>query len=148
MSRIWKRSILLGLAVPYVVAGAWAVVAPASWYENFPGRSPRVVSALPPFNEHLAADTGAGLLATGLMMLVAGAWLRRDATVVALVGYLAFSVPHAVFHVRRFGEDLSTVENVVNSGVLWLAVVLAAAVLFSEAVGRGTGRWALLDSDQ
>ncbi|MBJ30436.1 MAG: hypothetical protein CL466_03330 [Acidimicrobiaceae bacterium] len=70
-----------------------------------------MVSALPPFNEHLAANTGAGLL-------VAGAWLRRDATVVALVGYLAFSVPHAVFHARRFGEDLSTVENVVNSGVL------------------------------
>ena len=132
MSPSWKRTVLIGLAVPNVLAGCWAVVAPASWYEDFPGWSPRVVSALPPFNEHLASDTGAGLLATGLVMLIAGARLRRDTTVVATIGYLAFSVPHAVFHLRHPGDDLSIVEDAVNSGALWLGVVLAGAVLISE----------------
>ena len=51
MSRSWKRLILIGLAVPNILAGCWAVLSPAHWYENFPGWSPRLVSALPPFNE-------------------------------------------------------------------------------------------------
>ncbi|SVC66508.1 uncharacterized protein METZ01_LOCUS319362, partial [marine metagenome] len=48
MSRRSKRLILLVLGVPNVIAGAWAVLAPVNWYEDFPGWSPRLVSALPP----------------------------------------------------------------------------------------------------
>ncbi len=70
MSQSWKRLILIGLAVPNILAGCWAVVSPANWYENFPGWSPRLVSALPPFNEHLVFDSGSGLLATGLLVLI------------------------------------------------------------------------------
>ena len=88
MSRTWKRLILIGLAVPNILSGCWAVLSPANWYENFPGWSPRLVSALPPFNEHLVSDSGSGLLATGLLVLIAGLCLRRDITVVATVGYL------------------------------------------------------------
>ncbi len=132
MSRNWKRLILVGLAVPNIMSGCWAVFYPLSWYEDFPGWSPRVVSALPPFNEHLAADTGSGLLATGLLLLVAGVFLRRDMTLLATFGYLAFSLPHAVFHLRHPGEGLSAAENAWNLAALWLAVVLAGAVLIAE----------------
>jgi len=36
--------------------------------------TPRLVAAEPPYNAHLATDAGAGLLASGLVLLVA-AWL-------------------------------------------------------------------------
>ena len=116
------------------------MASPASWYEDFPGWSPRVVSALPPFNEHLAFDTGAGLFATGLLLLLAGLVLRRDVTIIATIGYLAFSLPHAVFHLRHPGDDLSTAEDALNSGALWLAAVLVAYWL-----AIGTLFWAYLE---
>ncbi len=140
MPRRWKRTILVGLGVPNVVAGVWAVVSPSGWYDDFPGTAPRVVSALPPFNEHLASDTGAGLLATGVVMLLAGAWLRRDAVLVATVGYLAFSVPHAVFHLRHPADAMTTVQNVGNAVVLWLGVALAGAVLVAEGLAGNRSR--------
>ena len=132
VSRNWKRLILIGLAVPNILSGCWAVLSPANWYENFPGWSPRLVSALPPFNEHLVSDSGSGFLATGLLVLIAGLCLRRDITVVATVGYLAFSLPHAVFHLQHSGEGLSTAQDALNVATLWLVVVLASAVLIAE----------------
>ena len=132
MSRWSKRLILLVLGVPNVVAGAWAILSPVGWYEDFPGWSPRLVSALPPFNEHLVSDSGSGLLAAGLLALM-GAWcLRRDVTVVASLGYLAFALPHAVFHLRHPAADLSTGANLANTTVLWLAVLLVIVVLVAE----------------
>ena len=132
MSRRSRRLILLVLGVPNVVAGAWAVLAPVDWYEDFPGWSPRLVSALPPFNEHLVSDSGSGLLATGLLALMAAWRLRRDVTVVATLGYLAFALPHAVFHLRHPAVDLSSGANVVNTSVLWFAVLLVIVVLVAE----------------
>ena len=132
MSRWLKRLILLVLGVPNVVAGAWAVLAPVDWYEGFPGWSPRLVSALPPFNEHLVSDSGSGLLAVGLLALMAAWCLRRDVTVVATLGYLAFALPHAVFHLRHPAADLSTGANVANTAVLWFAVLLVIVVLVAE----------------
>ena len=132
MSRGSKRLILLVLGVPNVVAGAWAILSPVGWYEDFPGWSPRLVSALPPFNEHLVSDSGSGLLAAGLLALM-GAWrLRRDVTVVVTLGYLAFALPHAVFHLRHPAADLSTGANLANTTVLWLAVLLVIVVLVAE----------------
>ncbi len=114
------------------MAGAWAILSPVDWYEDFPGWSPRLVSALPPFNEHLVSDSGSGLLAAGLLALM-GAWrLRRDVTVVVTLGYLAFALPHAVFHLRHPAADLSTGANLANTTVLWLAVLLVIVVLVAE----------------
>ena len=132
MSRWLKRLILLVLGVPNVVAGAWAVLAPVDWYEDFPGWSPRLVSALPPFNGHLVSDSGSGLLAAGLLALMAAWCLRRDVTVVATLGYLAFALPHAVFHLRHPAADLSTGANVANTVVLWFPVLLVTVVLVAE----------------
>ena len=132
MSRRSKRLILLVLGVPNVVAGTWAVLAPVDWYEDFPGWSPRLVSALPPFNEHLVSDSGSGLLTAGLLALMAAWCLRRDVTVVATLGYLASALPHAVFHLRHPAAGLSTGANVANTAVLWLAVLLVIVVLVAE----------------
>jgi len=65
-------------------------------------------------------------------VLIAGLYLRRDMTIIATVGYLAFSLPHAVFHLRHPGDGMSTAENALNVSALWLAVVLAGIVLIDE----------------
>jgi len=59
------------IGVPQVVIGLWALAAPKSWFDSFPGFAPRVVAAEPPYNEHLASDVGAGFLATGVVLVVA-----------------------------------------------------------------------------
>src|SRR5680860_133705 len=79
------------LAVPNLITGFWAVLAPQSWYDDYPGWAPRLVSAYPPFNEHLATDSGAGLLATGLVAGAAALWPRRDVVITAMAAYAAFA---------------------------------------------------------
>jgi hypothetical protein len=104
-------------------------VAPANWFEEFPGWAPSLVAALPPYNEHLATDAGAGLFATGVLALLAVFWFRRDVVLTAMVGYLAFAGPHALFHLAHPSDLLTTGEDAANSATLVVAVIAAVAVL-------------------
>jgi len=54
--------------------GAWALFAPVSWYDSFPGLGLRWLPVLGPYNEHLARDVGAFFLA--LTALSVGTALR------------------------------------------------------------------------
>ena len=123
------RVLLVALAVPNLVAGLWAVLAPEHWYENFPGWPPALVAAHPPYNDHLASDAGAGLLASGLLAALAVVWTRRDVVTVAMIGYLGFSVPHGLFHLTHPSDLLSTAEDTANAVAVVVAVVAAVAVL-------------------
>jgi hypothetical protein len=141
--RRWLRPVLVLLAVPNLVAGFWALVAPASWFEEFPGWAPSLVAAFPPYNEHLATDAGSGLFAAGVLALVAAVWPRRDVVLTAMVGYLAFAAPHALFHLAHPSELLSTGEDAVNNLTLVIAVIAAGAVLgaaWRMPAERSTGR--------
>ncbi len=129
MSRRWTRVALMMLALPNLFAGLWAVVAPSSWYENFPGWSPHLVAALPPYNEHLATDAGAGLFASGLLALLAAFLMRRDVIIVAMTGYLAFALPHALYHLATPADALNASEDATNTLSLWVAVVLSSWLL-------------------
>lgn len=128
--RRWIRPVLVLLAVPNLVAGLWAILAPQNWYENFPGWAPRLVAALPPYNEHLATDAGAGLFATGVAAALAAWWLRRDVVVTAMIVHLAFALPHALFHLANPSDLMTTGEDVTNSVTLFVSVIAAGAVLF------------------
>lgn len=117
------------VALPQFVTGLWAVIAPASWYRDFPGVGPHLVSAIPPYNDHLATDAGAGLLATALALLLAAWWGDIAGLRIGLVGFLAFVGLHAFFHVTHASPILSTGENLYSSGILVIEFVVAAAVL-------------------
>jgi hypothetical protein len=121
--------VLVLLAVPNLIAGTWALLAPADWFEEFPRWGPALVAALPPYNEHLVTDAGAGLFAAGVLALLAAWWLRRDVVITAMVGYLAFAAPHAIFHLANPSDLLTTGEDVANTLTLIVAVVAAGAVL-------------------
>jgi len=47
----WVRlGVGVTLALPQLVIGFWAVLAPKNWFESFPGFDPRVVASVPPYN--------------------------------------------------------------------------------------------------
>jgi hypothetical protein len=124
----WVRlGIVAALAMPQLIIGVWAVLAPRNWFESFPGIDPRLIAAEPPFNAHLATDTGAGFLAMGIALTVAALWGRRSGIGVALIAYVSFTTPHVLYHALNSAPGLSGVENVLNvallaSGLVWAAV--------------------------
>ncbi len=119
----WLRVLMMLLAVPNLITGLWAVGNPQHWYDTFPGWAPQLISALPPYNEHLATDAGSGLLASGAVMLLAALWPRREVAITAAVAFLLFSLPHFLWHAVNPADILSTAENAVND------ITLAAAVI-------------------
>lgn len=126
---VWVRVGLVALGIPNAVAGLWAVLSPEGWFEDFPGWDPRLVAAEPPFNAHLATDAGAGLFASGLVLLAA-AWLAdRRSVQLAVVAFLAFAIPHTTFHAANDAPGLTDGENVQNVVTLVFTIVVAIALL-------------------
>ncbi|WP_067538878.1 hypothetical protein [Nocardia crassostreae] len=101
--------IMLGiLAAQGILIGLWAVLAPRSFYEDFPGFGLHWVSPDGPFNHHLVGDVGAFFLALGAIS--AFALYYRDSMIgrAAGLGWLVFGVPHFIYHVAHRPEAMST----------------------------------------
>lgn len=127
--RAWVRwTLLVLLALPQLLIGIWGLVATRNWYDNFPGVGPDLVSAIPPYNEHLAADAAGAFLATGVALVLAVAFPRRELVLMALATYLAFAVPHTLHHLTHDAPGLSSGEDVYN-GAMLLSQVIVALVL-------------------
>jgi hypothetical protein len=115
------RAVLYALGGIQLLNGIWITISPTSFYDDFPlGRG--WVEALPAYNEHLMRDVGALFMATGFLMLAAGWFLERRLTLVALVTWLLFAVPHTVYHLLNL-EPYDTGDAIGN------VVALAATVL-------------------
>ncbi|MGH9212844.1 MAG: hypothetical protein ACRD2C_19565 [Acidimicrobiales bacterium] len=132
----WVRVVLVALGIPNAAAGLWAVLAPSSWYDSFPGFGTPLVAAEPPYNAHLATDAGAGLLASGIVLLLA-AWLAdRRSVALGVIAFAAFSVPHAAYHVFNPAPGLSVADDAQNAVLLVFTVVVSVVVL--AVTGRRT----------
>ena len=94
----------LGLAVLGVgqgLAALLALVAPQTFFDDFPVRGADWVAAFAPYNEHLVRDYGASFLALSALALAA-AWIaERRLVLVALGVWLVAAVPHLVFHLAH-----------------------------------------------
>ena len=134
----WVRYALVALGIPNLFAGLWALASPQGWYDDFPGFAPRLVSAEPPYNAHLATDAGAGLFASALLLLVAAVIAERNVVRLALVGYAAFAVPHAAYHVFNPAPGLTGAEDVQNAATLAFAAIVSVGLFFY--VGRAPDR--------
>jgi hypothetical protein len=131
LSSIWVTIGLIILAVPNLAAGLWGLLAPQHWFDNFPGWAPRLVAAFPPYNEHLAVDAASGLFASGVAAAVALGWRRREVVIVAMAAFLAFALPHAIFHLAHPADALNGREDAVNSVSLWGEVAISLAVMIT-----------------
>lgn len=122
------RGGLLLLAASQVVTGLWALVAPRSFYDDFPGAGRSWVSALGPYDEHLVRDVGASFTALVVLLVLAAAFLELRLVQAALVTWLVYSIPHFAYHVTTT-DAYSTGDNVASLAGLALQVVLPAALL-------------------
>jgi hypothetical protein len=130
------RIALIALALPNLALGAWAVLAPHSWYDDFPGGGRHWVSALGPYNEHLSTDVGAFFLAMGALLLFAGVVLDRLLIQAALGALLIFSVPHLIWHLGELGP-YGTLDSVLNVISLSLVVVVPVLLLLMLRQTKG-----------
>jgi hypothetical protein len=122
------RAGLIILAAGSALVGVWALFAPQSFFDDFPGGGSAWVSAQPPYNEHLVRDVGALNLALAALLGWAAVALERRLVQVALIVALVYAFPHFVFHVSHL-EDLSTGDKVAQTSVLALGVLLPVALL-------------------
>jgi len=121
------RFLALALGIPQGLIGLWALLAPRSFYDDFPAGTDGWVAVLGPFDAHLVTDVGALFLALGFLMCFAAASLRRGTVIAAAIAWLIFAVPHLLWHLfnlEAYGTA-DTVGNVVTNG--W--VVLGGALL-------------------
>ena len=125
------RILLVWLSLSSLI-GFWAALAPRSFYDDFPGGGRSWVSPDGPYNEHLVRDFGALNLALSVLTIAAAIMLVRSLAVVAALAWLAYSVPHLVYHLRHL-DVYETSDQIANVAALALAPVLAIAVLVLEA---------------
>lgn len=130
-SPTFTRVVLLLLAASQLLTGLWAVIAPRGFYERFPGVGAPWVAVDGPFNAHLVGDAGAGFLATGVALLIAGVWLHRPVVIVALAAYLAHAVPHAAYHLREPAPALALSDQIASTLPLVLSVLVVAGLLIA-----------------
>lgn len=149
------RAILGVLGAVQLTDGLYALFAPRSFYTDFPlGRG--WVEALPAYNEHLTRDVGALFVGTAVVLLAAAWFLERRLIYVALGSFLAFSLPHFIYHSFNL-EPYSAGDAIANVAGLFFTVVAPVALLVlmrrpagdrpapkpavaSHADGNGNGR--------
>lgn len=125
------------LAVPFVVTGLWAALAPQSFYASFPGLGHAWVVVLPPYNEHLVRDVGDLYLGLGAVVTWAAVTLDRRLVQGALVACVVAGLPHLLFHLGHLnGLTAADAGAEVSTLVLTLALPLALLVALYQAAGR------------
>lgn len=121
------RYALIALAVSQASTGLWALVAPRSFYDDFPAGRGGWVSALGPYSEHMTIDYGSLSLALVSFLVVAAVVLDRRFVMAAAGAYLVWSLPHFVYHMVTL-DEYGTADAIGN------AVTLAATVLLPLAI--------------
>jgi AhpD family alkylhydroperoxidase len=134
-----RRLLLLTLAVPTAVSGAWALVAPASWHGDFPGFGRDWLPAFGAYNEHVARDLGGTLLALAILLAWAALAPRGPLTRVVPAAFLVFAGPHFVFHLVHIGE-LPAGDDIVNLVLLGAGVAIPLGLLLLPAEGSLSAR--------
>jgi hypothetical protein len=134
-----SRTVLWLLFATLALTGGWALGAPRSFYDRFPGAGHTWVALLPPYNEHLVRDVGSLSLSLAVLVAAAALTLRRLLVMVAALATLVWSVPHLAFHLGHL-EGLSTADRVGQLTSLVLGVVAPLLLLGLAAAGdRATG---------
>jgi hypothetical protein len=116
MNRILRAGLIV-LAGVELVLGVWTSLFPASFYADVP-----TVDLTPPFSEHLFRDFGGATLGIALVLAAAALWMELRVVVIALLAYLAFSVPHLAFHLGHLHG-----ATALEAGVLTALLVASVA---------------------
>lgn len=129
-ARRWLRAGLVVITVIQGLVGAWQLLLPRSFYDDFPLPSHPWVAMLPPYNAHLVVDTGAQNLAMAVMVGMAAVGMQWALVRAVLVGSVIFGAAHLLFHVSHL-QHFPPVDAAAQTAALgaWLVLVTAMLVL-------------------
>ncbi len=130
------RPVLALLALSAVQIGLWILVAPRSFYDDFPGLGRAWVSVDGPYNEHLLRDFGNGQLVLAAILVAAFLRPERYLVRVAALAELLFAVPHLAYHATHL-DVYDTGDKVANMVLLGVAVLLPAVLVLGSAPRSG-----------
>jgi hypothetical protein len=122
------RVALAILALVSAELGFWAAFAPRSFFDDYPGLGRHWVRVDGPYSEHLVRDFGALNLALAVVTVVALITLGRPLVIAVAIAWLAWGIPHLVYHLRHL-DVFSTGDKVANVVGLVAVPVLAVVVL-------------------
>ena len=132
------RFALIYLTISLGLVAVWILIAPRSFYDDFPGGGSQWVSVLPPYNEHLERDFGAAQLGLAVLAALAALWMEQRVIQAAAISIAVAAVPHFVYHLTTT-EALSTGDNIASLVGLALYFLVPLAVLYL-ARERAQGR--------
>jgi hypothetical protein len=128
------RMMRLGLVVlgfPAFAIGVWAAFFPRSFYDDFPGLGRMWVAPDGPYNEHLVRDVGELNLALAVVTAVAAVTLGHVLVRAVLAGWIVYSVPHLVYHLRNM-EPFASDDQVSIAASLAFVPILAVVLLVMD----------------
>lgn len=125
---LWFRFALGYLSVSSLQIAVWAMLAPRSFYDGFPGFGLSWISVDGPYNEHLVRDFGALNLALLVVFVAAAVTLSRPLVITAAFASLVWGVPHVIYHAIRT-DGLSTFDLIGSIGGLFMSVVFSGLIL-------------------
>ncbi len=114
----------------FVVAGAWALAAPRSFFET--------LAVFEPYNRHFIHDIGAFQIGLGAVLLLGV--LVRDGLLVALAGVGVAAVLHVVSHLLDRGIGGEPATDIPFFGLVAALLVAAAAARAVAVSSRGSTR--------
>ncbi|MGI8902084.1 MAG: hypothetical protein ACR2IP_00120 [Solirubrobacteraceae bacterium] len=108
--------------------GIWGLLAPRSFFRDFPGAGHHWVAGLGPYNEHLIRDYAATELGFAVLLLGAAIWFERRLVLVAGIAFLAATLPHFAYHLTTT-DSLSTTDNAASLGAFGLVALAMLGVM-------------------
>lgn len=129
MTAVLRVGLALLAAAAWMV-GIWNQYFPEHFFENFPG-----VALTPPFAEHYARDYGGSTIGTAIVLTAAALVPRTVLVIPALLGLLAFALPHAWFHLHHVEDATPETATVV------LLLTIGQPVVTLALLGIALVRW-------
>lgn len=123
-----RRAGLAVLLLQGAFVGAWALVGPRSFYDDFPGAGHHWTAVTGPYNEHFVTDVGAAYLALTALALLALAWGDLRSCRLAGAAWAVFSAPHLLFHARHL-SGLNGFDKVAELSSLGATLVIAVLLV-------------------
>jgi predicted anti-sigma-YlaC factor YlaD len=114
-----------------LLVGLWALIAPRSFYDDFPGAGRHWVSVDGAFNEHLLRDVGALNLALAVVAIAA---ILRPGRFARLCGisHLVWTLPHLYYHTTHL-HMFSTSDAIGNVVSLSIPVIASIFLIVFRA---------------
>jgi hypothetical protein len=132
------RALLAALSLSAAYVGAWATVAPRSFFGTFPGAGHHWTAGLPAYSEHLVTDVGAFYLAFTLLFAWAAWRPSRELVVPVCLAFALFSLVHLVWHSAHL-DGFSTLDAVLQTASLAAVLVASLGAAVIAARGRANG---------